>query len=54
MKTIEQTFRHWLSVGPWDVLFCWVNFSGACLGKVTGELFEQAGSLGLTGGVIVA
>jgi len=58
MKTIELTFRRWLSVGPWDVLFswlvCWINISGAREGKVTGELFEQAGSLRRTGGVITA
>ena len=58
MKTIELTFRRWLSVGPWDVLFswlfCWINVSGACEEKVTGELFEQAGSLRRTGSVITA
>ena len=58
MKTIELTFWRWLSVGPWDVLFswlfCWINVSGAREGKVTGKLFEQAGSLRRTGGVITA
>ena len=58
MKTIEWTFRRWLSVGPWDVLFswlfCWINVSSACEGKVTGELFEQGVSLRRTGGVITA
>ena len=54
MKTIELTFRRWLSVGPWDKLFCWINVSGALEGKGTGELFEQGGSLRRTGGVITA
>ena len=54
MKTIELTFRRWLSVGPWDKLFSWINVSGALEGKGTGELFEQGGSLRRTGGVITA
>ena len=35
-------------------LFCWINVSGAHEGKVTGELFEQGGSLRRTGDVIMA
>ena len=50
MKTIEQTFR----IGYlWDHGMCCSTGSTSVV-QVTGELFEQAGSQGLTGGVIVA